>query len=90
MPGTLLDTTMDHLDGPGDMADMSPSDRSSTEPDSEVLASLPCEKTVRDLERNLICQARGYHQQIAVTNTKIVRKPIVPDTRQFYQIMLQE
>ncbi|KAK5073277.1 hypothetical protein LTR51_005919 [Lithohypha guttulata] len=48
------------------------------------------EKTVRDLDRDLVRQSRGYQQKIETTTTDIVRKPIVPGTQQFYRVMLRE
>lgn len=48
------------------------------------------EKTVRDVQRDLVRHSRGYQHKIETTTSDIVRKPIVPGTRQFYNVMLRE
>jgi len=70
---------------------VSPScDLPSEQDPKEKLTSESCEKTARDLERDLIRQARGYHNKITSTTTTMVRKPIVSGTSNFYQVMLRE
>jgi len=51
---------------------------------------LSYEKTTRDLERDVVRQSRGYEKKIEATTTSVVRKPIAPGTRCFYQVMLRE
>ena len=55
-----------------------------------AITPLTCEKTARDLERDDLRAARGYHDKIAGTNDTLVRKPIVKGTTRFYQTLLRE
>lgn len=82
---------VDRNSGQTDGIDVSPSHDLLLEQGSEGKStSVSCEKTARDLERDLIRQARRYHDKITSTTTTMVRKPIVPGTSDFYQVMLRE
>lgn len=81
---------MDAMDETGGTMRANSSPQPITQPDTETLMSLSYEKTTRDLERDLVRQSRGYEKKIEATTTSVVRKPIAPGTRRFYQVMLRE